>query len=390
MTYQQKPEGVLGVLAKSVGDATRNAPILRPVAPFTNIIANVVNNAIDWTPWGIVRFADQVYRAKTPQRDMSRGGWRRGYHSSRRRGQDLGRAILGTLAMAGFAALASQDKLTGRGPSNYSKRQQLMASGWKPHSFVFIDKNGNKEYVPYTHRLGPLALVAGITANYNDALKYGDMDENDALQRTSIALLGTANLILDMSFLEGISKGLEAITNYDIFGRSYLKNLIAQTTSPIYPNLFKQIDRMFDPTVYDNDTVLEAIQGSMRFTDGLRPKIDIFGDPVIGDRLTQISKTKQKADDIKTLLAKEQLWISVPNENTKIYDYKTDQNIPMTAKQHYDFIKISGQNIKKELEISKDIIESMPDQQEKQDYVDAIVKQEREYAKRDIEDNLTP
>ena len=350
MTYQQRPNGILGVLAEALGKAARKQPALRPIVPFTRVVANVANNAIDWTPWGFARWGFEKVRDVKGQE----GRWAK---DKRGRGKMLGRALIGTLAMTAFAYLAAQKKLTGRGPSDPKKRKQMLDAGWRPHSFVFTDKDGNKTFVPYTYILGPAALTAAIPANFFDAIRYGDINENDALDRASIAILGSMRLILDMSFLNGISDTLSAIENYDLFGPSYLKRMMSQPTAPLVPNLIKQIDRYFDPTVYNTDKLKDYLLNSMRITSGLKPQINLLGDAVVGDKLTQFTSSDLSKDPVKRFLFNNNLFISVPNKNSKLYDIKKDEMREMTDDEMYNFIGLSGLEIRRRLEDESTMME---------------------------------
>ncbi len=395
MTYQQRPNGILGVLAEALGKAARKQPALRPIVPFTRVVANVANNAIDWTPWGFARWGFEKVRDVKGQE----GRWAK---DKRGRGKMLGRALIGTLAMTAFAYLAAQKKLTGRGPSDPKKRKQMLDAGWRPHSFVFSDKDGNKIYVPYTYILGPAALTAAIPANFFDAIRYGDINENDALDRASIAILGSMRLILDMSFLNGISDTLSAIENYDLFGPSYLKRMMSQPTAPLVPNLIKQIDRYFDPTVYNTDKLKDYLLNSMRITSGLKPQINLLGDAVVGDKLTQFTSSDLSKDPVKRFLFNNNLFISVPNKNSKLYDIKKDEMREMTDDEMYNFIGLSGLEIRKRLEDenimmelldikkTEDALQPGSGQEAMQNELNKIVRSARSDIKFDMEDNSAP
>lgn len=395
MTYQQRPNGILGVLAEALGKAARKQPALRLIVPFTRVVANVANNAIDWTPWGFARWGFEKVRDVKGQEDR----WAK---DKRGRGKMLGRALIGTLAMTAFAYLAAQKKLTGRGPSDPKKRKQMLDAGWRPHSFVFTDKDGNKTFVPYTYILGPAALTAAIPANFFDAIRYGDINENDALDRASIAILGSMRLILDMSFLNGISDTLSAIENYDLFGPSYLKRMMSQSTAPLVPNLIKQIDRYFDPTVYNTDKLKDYLLNSMRITSGLKPQINLLGDAVVGDKLTQFTSSDLSKDPVKRFLFNNNLFISVPNKNSKLYDIKKDEMREMTDDEMYNFIGLSGLEIRRRLEDESTMMELLDikkiedalqpgsGQEAMQDELNKIVRSARSDIKFDMEDNLAP
>ncbi|UOF82117.1 hypothetical protein [Caudoviricetes sp.] len=361
-TFTQKPDGVIGAIAEGIGSATNKVPPLRLIVPFTRVVANVVNNSLDWSPVGVLRAASKKF-SPTP---------RAAY-------QNLGRGVIGTVGMTYLASLASEGKLTGNGPVDYRKKEQLLASGWRPNSIKIGDK-----FIPFTHFFGPFSIPAAIVGNYFDSVRYGDIDENDATDRLAAALLGSANSITEMSFLDGIAQLTEAVTNWQTRGPGFLKNWIAnQATSPV-PNAYKQVSRYFDPTVYDTQTIFEKMQSSVRATSNLNAKVDVFGDPVKGDALTELQTSKQDPNSLKSYLAQNKLWISVPSKNTLIYDRKIQGKREMTRDEYYRYVKESGQRIKQRLDASLSQIKTMKDYSAKQKYIRRVVKLERDYVKRKI------
>lgn len=367
MTYQQKPAGVLGSLAHAVSYVTRNVPGARLIAPFTNVVANVVNAGLDWSPIGISR-------ALKP--DLIKG------HSfeintGRQKYQQLGRGALGTLGMAYFATLASEGKLTGNGPSDYNKRQQLIASGWKPNSIKKKDK-----YYPIAN-LGPIAVPLSVVANSFDAIKYGKLDEKEWLERTSSALMGVSKTILDMSFLKGVNELISSSQDYEGKGSKYLTKFAAQTVSSAVPALIKQVARLFDPNVYETKTLREKIQSNVRYTSGLKSAINIWGEPIKGDKFSGLESSQLTKDPVKRYLAENQLWISVPSKSTQFKD-PSGETRNMTDSELYDYIKLSGPEIKKRLELSLTKLENIKSNDEKQDFINEIVRDVRSRTKKQM------
>ena len=48
--------------------------------------------------------------------------------------QQAGRLALGAVVSTGAVLLASDGRVSGSGPSNYSEKQELMRTGWRPNS----------------------------------------------------------------------------------------------------------------------------------------------------------------------------------------------------------------------------------------------------------------
>ena len=56
-TYNYDPEGVLGVMTGVLNNATAKLPLLKTIVPFSRVISNVLNDYLNYTPWGLVRAA---------------------------------------------------------------------------------------------------------------------------------------------------------------------------------------------------------------------------------------------------------------------------------------------------------------------------------------------
>lgn len=402
-TYTQRPTGVLGLLVEGINRMTSLSAkdkleavetfkalkekrfeevkvgalgkaaikgVARTIVPFSRVVANVVNNSIDWTPVGFLREGlparglQAVFGAKKSL--------------SRPQRQQLGRAVIGTMGMIYAASLALEDRLSGNGPSNAGKRQQFKDSGWRQNSIRFGDR-----WYPYQN-WGPPSVGLTIVGNYFDSVKYGNLDEDELNERLVAVVMGSVNSILDMSFLSGLSDLVTAVENYDRGGERYAKRYIAQQITSPFPNLVKQTARYFDPTQFETDSVGEYIRSNLRLTGGLRPRLNVFGEPIKGERLTELEPVKVTKDPVIKFLAENELWVSVPSKATKIRKAGEIESRVMTEDEYYNYVKISGQLIKQRLTRDLDIIRSFSADKQ-QDRIDDIVRDVREETKRKIQ-----
>ena len=364
-TYTQKPTGILGVIASGISGITTKVPILKFVVPFTRIVANVTNNSLDWTPVGFKRALFQGKEKMTPKQTA----------------KAYARATLGTVAMTYFASMAANDNLSGNGPSDSTKRNQLIDSGWRANSIKFGDT-----WYPYSN-WGNMSIPMALVGNFYDSVKYGKMDEKSAMERVTAGVLGSANSILSMSFLSGVSDLLSALTNLDQGGEKYFERFIATQASSTVPNLYKQTAKYFDTTTYETTDIRTMILSNLRITSGLKPKLNVFGEPVKGDLLTQLSPSEITKDPIKRYLAENELWISVPSKATVIKTQKDPNGRKMTEDEYYNYVKYSGIEIKKRLNTQLSTLKQVPEEK-KQDYVNSIVDSVRKGVKGGIQMGL--
>ncbi len=388
-TYTQKPTGVIGVLSEQMGKAARKIPGGKFVLPFTRIVANVVNNSLDWTPIGIKRALAPEGLGKTIGKMAKKAAGEEVTIESlrpRARNQELGRALLGTVAMTYFASLAADNNLSGNGPSNYNKKQQLQDTGWRPNSVKIGDK-----WYPYQN-WGPMAIPMTLVGNYFDFVHY-EKQNSDAGERAMAALLNVPNSIMDMSFLSGTADLITSVQNIGKGGEKYFTRFAAsQLTSPV-PNLVKQTARYFDPGVYETGTLKTYILSNLRITSGLKPKLNVFGQPIKGEALTQLQPVTITKDPTIQYLAKQELWVTVPSKATKIRPVKERQNLPkggrpMSEDEYYNYVKYSGIEIKKRLDKRLPAIQTLKDPEKQQKLIDSIVSDVRDATKRGIEMGL--
>lgn len=374
--YTQKTTGVIGVLAEQLGRAAGKIPGGRLILPFTRIVANVINNSLDWTPLGFKRaiFPEGLIK--------SMGQKLKGEEfiklTERQRKQEFGRATLGTTAMIYFASLAAENSLSGNGPSDFNKRRQLEADGWRANSIKILGK-----WYPYQN-WGPPAVGMTLVGNYFDAERYGSLEEKDLTERVTFGIVSSIKSVLDMSFLSGVANLVTAISDVERGGASYFKTFIAQQVTSAIPNLVKQTARYFDPTIYETSTVKEKILSNLRITGGLKPKLNVLGEIVRGEALTQLQPVSIKHDPVWEFLAKNELWISVPSKATNITPIRTRETRPMTSDEYYLYVKDSGPKIKEKILMNLSRLEAMT-QEKQSNFIKEIVRDIREKTKKDIE-----
>lgn len=373
--YTQKPQGALGVMAEGIGKIVGKIPGAKLIVPFTRIVANVTNNSLDWTPLGLKRALIKPTTIKGVK-IFREGGFLADYYkdplTARQRGQAIARGALGTVGMAYLATVASEGNLSGSGPTDYRKRQQLKDAGWRENSI----RIGNTWY-PYQN-WGPMAVPMTLVGNYYDAQKYNNIKADDLLSRTALAAFGSVASIIDMSFLSGLNDLSSALEDPSQ-AKSYLKNFVAQQASSPIPNLYKQTARYFDPTVYETNNIKEKIYSSLRITSGLKPKINVFGQVIKGERLTELEPVSETKDPLIKYLADNQIYISVPSKATKVRNANGDK-VQMTDDQYYEYVKQSGEKIHDILTERLEYIKALePDRKEK--YIDDEVSRIRDEIK---------
>jgi hypothetical protein len=281
------------------------------------------------------------------------------------------RMMWGTALAVTAGALAGEGLLTGSGPDDYKERSVWQAAGKQPYSVRVGDT-----WYSYK-RLGPLGVQLGIAADLYDlsrtAAQTGDV--SDAAGRLIHAI---AQNVLDESFVRGPADLLRAIHDPERYGGYYVRSELASFV-PFSAGM-SQVARAVDPYTRDARTMVDAIKAKIPFvSEGLRPKIDIWGNPVpsregLGFDATAIWEQKQSSDPVNHELMRLAYWPSAVERKIR--------GVHLTDEQHDEFATVAGHVAKQNLDrvIGSRQWQDMPDHVKK-DVVETIFRHSRESAR---------
>lgn len=121
---------------------------------------------------------------------------------------------LGALAAAGIGAWAMQGGITGSGPDDPEKRQQMLAQGWQPNSVLVGD-----HFLP-SRAFGKFQALLDTAGELHDGLAYGKKDRKysdivgDMVKRAS-------KIAVDQTGLSGLADLHDLMSNADAMGPGY-------------------------------------------------------------------------------------------------------------------------------------------------------------------------
>jgi hypothetical protein len=198
------------------GVATKDPLIGSFVAPFMKVSYHIWTQGMDLTPVGAVGTGIDVLRG------AYRGGQRpQGVRplGERARYNAIGLGITGA---ATWQAL--QGNVSGLGPDDPEKRDELRATGWQPYSV----KIGNN-WVSYAN-WGPVAVPLSLAAAYAENQQYKKPGAKPEEQMFDMAKRVT-QLVTEQTFLQGIGTIMNAFED----PQRYLPQLLGQQTSSLIP-----------------------------------------------------------------------------------------------------------------------------------------------------------
>jgi hypothetical protein len=215
-TYNDDARGILGQFAGFMNQINQETKVSKFVISFMKTMMNLVNQTVDWSPYGYLRGANKSF-SQTRFKEGSRFDPYRYTEGSTEQYAQYARATIGTLAWAGLAYLAykglEEEKegkapvfsIHGAGPSNSYDKQQLLATrNWQPNS---IRIGGH--WLRYTD-WPILGMALGGMGSFFDSLRYAK-DESTTSEKLFAGAMATASTVLDKNMLQGVSNLFEGI-----------------------------------------------------------------------------------------------------------------------------------------------------------------------------------
>jgi hypothetical protein len=206
-----------------------------------------------------------------------------------RRDMALARIATGNSALMYGAYLASQDVITGGGPTD-PKLRAIWREKYEPYSVKI-----NGKWYPYG-RLEPIGTVFGVAADYADFMKWAprDIDPADEDKMTFRALSAIMHNVGQKTFLRGIADFAEAFNDPVRYGGSYLEQFTSGIAQPLGSSFLRDVETAFDPELRDtrNDprekigtkefyAVLNEISNrTPGLSSDLPPRRNFWGEPI--------------------------------------------------------------------------------------------------------------
>lgn len=270
-TFNYEPEGTLGAMSQLLNRFIVMVPPFRIVVPFTKIVANLTDTALDWTPYGIVR--------GVMGRHMFNHKDKRFTNQERQE-----RIVSGALSLVAGAALYSLAKgnedqddesvpfmIYGTGPRDKAARDQ-MPEGWRPMTI----KVGGR-YISYSET--PLNLLLGAIGGAMDLRRYGSRkDSDEPFARAQALLLGMGNGVLRSGMLSGVAQLFDTVR-----GQAKLSAFPSRTASGLIPmqGLMRNVAEVIDPVKLDTGTFAGTLMQNVPILRGQgTPLLNEFGEPV--------------------------------------------------------------------------------------------------------------
>ena len=228
-TFQQ-PLGHFANKVMSVRDSWYPAKF---IIPFIKTPVNIAKFTLERTPLNYAKIIHDFRNGKITTEQLS---------------YELAKPTLGSLISAATVMYVLDGTITGGAPKNKKERELLYATGWQPYSI----KIGNK-YYSYS-RLEPIGSIFGLTADFVNTVK--NSSEKTINETSAEVLMSVTKNLSSKTFLSGISKVLDAISDPEHYGATYIEQLAGS----LVPSGVAAVARSTDPYVREVESPIEAMQ----------------------------------------------------------------------------------------------------------------------------------
>jgi hypothetical protein len=347
ITMNYDPEGFTKPLFDATVALQQKFPAIKMVVPFARIVANLTENSLNYSPFGLFKAATGF---RNPFNDRSNK------LTTEERIDMFNKFAIGMTALSVLASKVGEDEedwfeITAGGSTDIQKRYELQKGGWRPYTITL--KDGSK----ISYKDWPIAGILAGVGHIRDAKKYNFDDSAQSV------LYGTGFVLnlYDKSLLSGLQDffGMFSPTlgrgKYapDTKGMERFEKYAAQQVKSVaVSNLAQQTGRLYSELVTgdpqrDAKTFMEVIYRDLpMFNDGIRPIIDVFGDEVkynTTERLTPVSNPE--GDEMIKWLNENKFFVGVPKKMNIIMEDGTER--PMNDQEYYEYRKLAGQESKK-------------------------------------------
>ena len=199
------------------------------------------------------------------------------------------------------------------------------------------------------------ALVLSWMSNYLNWDQYNAKDDATYTERGIVAMKFAVGVIMDLPFFAGPSEFMEAVQRTKGDPVATLGKYVEGKMGMVYPNLVRQIDRIFDPTLYDSQGLKGIIIDQMPFARRLgTQRVNLFGDPIgedkpVMDRLVgRIISFPTKPSRESRILAKYDIYPYMPSPQ-RAKALVDGEEAQMTEEQYNKFVQIVGKDVKKRI-----------------------------------------
>ena len=336
--------GIIDRLGLFAQNGVEVAPAFRFILPFVRTPTNLLRFTFERTP--ILQAASKEFRA-----DIAAGGIRRS--------RAVGKITTGMALYGSAVSLAAEGRITGGGPADPNEKARLLATGWRPYSFVTTGDDGKKVYTSFA-RMDPLASFFGLAADFH--VISANLTTDQAEEMGAAAGIAVARNITSKSYLRGLAEALDAANQPDTKMLRFFSGLVGG----FMPTGAKQISESLgitdDPYMRDARALFDGFVSRIPgLSQTVPPKVDwVTGEPVrypdgymFGNILTPFPRTKRTSNAVIEEMARLRHSFRPPARKV--------EGVELTGEQYAEYLKKIGTITESGKTLADTLLEVMQD-----------------------------
>ncbi len=372
-TFNYPPEGAIGSVAEMLSRFTTNygkISIHNPftgrtytmraaklLIPFTRIVANVANTAINYTPMGFAR----AHKGYIGTEEKGEKRFYREYTEEEREKLRI-KALIGTTAMATLFFLSEPPDdpeeepvimITANGAGKYSKSQQTQ--DWQPYSIKIGKRWWSYQYTPLFLALAPIGFI-------RDQQRFGTYKPDEPwLDKVLAPLIFMSSVITDMSAISQAASLLKVVSDKSTQSIDYyIKSTGAGIVKGfIAPKAIEQAKQYYDDIADNPQKYASSFQNNLikgmpftKFAVGELPdRYNYWGYPVETDAFQLVAR--DNSDDFTRFLTRHKIYPEIPDQRSdycSFFDQEDGIVRQMNDIEYMDFVRTAGSRAKELIE----------------------------------------
>ena len=244
-------------LASMIQAAAIQQPIIRFFVPFIRTPVNILSQTFQHAP--VLGMVSSRWRA-----DIAAGGVRAA--------QARGKQVVGAGLVAAAGYMATKGYITGSGPSDPRIRRVWLKNN-QPYSFKIQQEDGTTRWISYA-RLEPMSNVFSIAADSVEIMndEYNESHKTMAIQALTMSVMENT---VNKTFTQGIYDAMSLFVGRPHEQEAALRNFV----SSFVPNVLNQTNG--DDALREARTITDAIMAKTHLYNGVDPKRNVLGEPIV-------------------------------------------------------------------------------------------------------------
>jgi hypothetical protein len=334
-------------------------PALKWILPFVRVPINVAKFALERAP-----ISGQLIATK---RILPK--WKEGKISKGEIADEVAKSMVGSALSLLVVGLAKSGVITGGGPKEQNKREELYNDGWHPYSI----KIGDKSFA--YGRLEPIASLIGIAADFAE-MGLENTNEDTVYEIVKNMAFSYSKNVTSKTFLTALSNFIDAVSDPTQYGDGW----ITKMGSALVPNSLSAIQKAIDPTLRENKTLGQSLLSKTPFLgSSLFPKRKWTGEIIQSQStgleafISPVVVSEESNDPVFKEIRRIGANIGKPG---KTITFEGVEGTKLTDKEYDHYQQIAGQKAKMMVEslIETSYYKSLPDEEKVKEIRDTVEK----------------